>query len=93
MVYTDHKPLISLAHRKELSKRQFRWFEIVQDCNPKLCYRQGKDQVIPDAISRCPDLTGELGTLVIEPSFLAQVSRFSVGETVSSEIRAFAAAA
>jgi len=51
-LYTDHSALKSLLTSTNLNSRLWRWALKVQDYDMKIYYRKGKDNVIPDALSR-----------------------------------------
>jgi hypothetical protein len=70
-VVTDHRALTHLQTQPNLSPRQVRWYEKLCRFKLEIEYRKGVDAVVPDALSRRADLT----TLVVEPSWLARVSR------------------
>jgi transposase InsO family protein len=59
VVYTDHESLKYLATMRKPTKRLARWIEEFGEYDVNLQYRKGELQVIPDAISRRPDLMGE----------------------------------
>ena len=59
IIYTDHESLKYLATMRNPTKRLARWIEEFGEYNVDLRYRRGRDQVVPDAISRRPDLMGE----------------------------------
>ncbi len=58
-VYTDHESLKYLSTMKKPTKRLARWIEEFGEYNLDLQYRKGSLQVVPDALSRRPDLMGE----------------------------------
>lgn len=58
-IYTDHESLKYLATMKKPTKRLARWIEEFGEYDIDLQYRRGELQVVPDAISRRPDLMGE----------------------------------
>ena len=51
-IWTDHKNLEYFQKKRQLSKRQVRWAEILARHNFTLKYRPGKQAVVPDALSR-----------------------------------------
>ena len=59
IIYTDHESLKYLATMRKPSKRLARWIEEFGEYDVDLRYRKGREQVVPDAISRRPDLMGE----------------------------------
>ena len=52
VLYTDHKPLVSLVKAKEPNGRLNRLLMKIQDLNYKLIYHPGKDNHTADALSR-----------------------------------------
>ena len=57
-IYTDHESLKYLATMRNPSKRLARWVEEFSEYDIDLQYRKGSLQVVPDALSRRPDLMG-----------------------------------
>nr|GEW99668.1 putative reverse transcriptase domain-containing protein [Tanacetum cinerariifolium] len=51
-MFTDHKSLQHILDQKELNMRQRRWLELLAEYNCKICYHLGKENVVPDALSR-----------------------------------------
>nr|GEZ07347.1 putative reverse transcriptase domain-containing protein [Tanacetum cinerariifolium] len=51
-VFTDHKSLQHILHKKELNMRQRRWLELVADYDCEICYHPGKANVVADALSQ-----------------------------------------
>lgn len=51
-VYTDHKNLLYFTTTKDLNRRQVRWSEFMSQFDYIISYRQGKDNVKADALSR-----------------------------------------
>jgi hypothetical protein len=51
-IYTYHKSLKYLFTQSDLNMRQRRWLELIKDYELKVHYRQGKANVVADALSR-----------------------------------------
>ena len=71
-IYSDHKSLKYVFTQKELNMRQRRWMEFLKDYDIDLQYKEGKANVVADALSRRA------------PSLYALVT----GSTLLDEIRA-----
>lgn len=56
IVYTDHATLKHFPTQPNLTRRQARWMELLQEYNFDFRYKPGKDNIVPDALSRRPDL-------------------------------------
>ena len=52
----DHKPLTWIKTQKTLSGKQARWLQTLEEIDYTVNYVPGKELVVPDAISRRPDL-------------------------------------
>jgi hypothetical protein len=52
VIKTDHHPLRYLDIQSNLSKRQMRWMETLQEYDYEIVYVQGKFNVVADALSR-----------------------------------------
>jgi hypothetical protein len=52
VIKTDHNPLRYLDTQSNLSKRQMRWMETLQEYDYEIVYVQGKFNVVADALSR-----------------------------------------
>jgi transposase InsO family protein len=50
--FTDHQPLKGLLQTKEPEGRLARWLDTIQQFNFRLLHRPGRDNVVPDALSR-----------------------------------------
>jgi hypothetical protein len=53
---TDHRPLLHDLHLEHMKSRHHRWEEQLQLFDLRLEYKPGRTQVVPDALSRRPDL-------------------------------------
>ena len=51
-VYSDQKSLRYIFMQRDLNMRQFRWMEFLEDYDFTLHYHPGKENVVPDALSR-----------------------------------------
>jgi hypothetical protein len=56
VIRTDHHPLRYLDTQPELSKRQMRWMECLQEYDYHIQYIKGKYNVVADALSRMDDV-------------------------------------
>ena len=55
-IITDHDSLKYIDTQKnQLSSRQARWAEFMSQFDYDIIYRQGKDNIVADALSRRPD--------------------------------------
>ena len=52
VVFSDHNPLIFLHKLKNKNKRLLRWSLLLQEFNLDIRHIKGKDNIIPDALSR-----------------------------------------
>jgi hypothetical protein len=55
IVYTDHATLQHFPTQPKLTRRQARWMELLQEYDFDFRYKPGKDNIVPDALSRRPD--------------------------------------
>lgn len=51
-VYTDHRSLQHLHTQKNLNNRQRRWIDFLADFDMEIVYKEGKKNVVADALSR-----------------------------------------
>ncbi|CAK5074612.1 unnamed protein product [Meloidogyne enterolobii] len=52
LIMTDHKPLIFLFEKAQVNAKLNRWLMEIQEINPKICYIEGKNNSLADALSR-----------------------------------------
>ena len=57
-VYTDHKPLTSLFTKEMQNTKIQRWAVLLSEYGAKIQYRQGKNNIRADMLSRIPPETG-----------------------------------
>ena len=68
----DHRSLQYINTQPTLSCQQAKWSQLLQTFTPNIIYKPGKTLVIPDILSRRPDLTAILQVTVV-PEFLNQI--------------------
>ena len=56
VVQTDHRSITHFKTQQNLSNRQARWSEFLQQFEYTIEYKEGKENVVADALSRRPDL-------------------------------------
>ncbi|PAA63097.1 hypothetical protein BOX15_Mlig014814g1 [Macrostomum lignano] len=80
-VFTDHQPLKGLLQTKEPEGRLARWLDTIQQFNFALCYRPGRENVVPDVLSRTA-----VTQLANRDDFLAEQLRDSLLQNVFKAI-------
>ncbi|KAG1369131.1 hypothetical protein G6F61_012599 [Rhizopus arrhizus] len=73
VVFTDHNPLQYLRSQKKPTPRLVRWLAEIETYDPVIKYKPGKENNVPDALSRRdgPSCTAE--TENMEPNYLYSV--------------------
>ena len=86
-IFTDHKPLKGLLNSKDPEGRLARWLSTLQELKFTLHYRPGKENVVPDVLSRAAATrveplwtTSELRTWQSEDPVLAATCSLLNGE-------------
>ncbi|KAG1001557.1 hypothetical protein G6F27_012762 [Rhizopus arrhizus] len=70
IVYTDHNPLQYLRSQTKPTPRLVRWISEIETYSPTIKYKPGKENGVPDALSRCCDADTSGNTLNMEPDYL-----------------------
>jgi hypothetical protein len=70
-IYTDHTSLKYIFTQVDLNMRHRRWLELIKDYDLEVHYHPGKDNVVPDALSRkaqcnCVTMDSKIATLCDE---------------------------
>lgn len=63
-VFTDHKALLAIFNQKDPAPKFFRWLQLIADFNITIRHKEGKANVVADALSRIPET--ELRTINIK---------------------------
>lgn len=70
VVYTDHNPLQYLRSQTKPTPRLVRWISEIETYSPTIKYKSGKENGVPDALSRCCDADTSGNMLNMEPDYL-----------------------
>ncbi|KAG1225834.1 hypothetical protein G6F67_009193 [Rhizopus microsporus] len=73
LVYTDHNPLQYLRSQKKPTPRLVRWLSEIETYDPIIKYKPGKENHVPDALSRRDGPNCIADPDDIEPSYLYNV--------------------
>ena len=84
-VFTDHKPLLELFNKPNISPRRARWFVTINDFSPKFEYIEGKSNLVADSLSR--NIQDEdLGVYVVEGQQVEWNEQLVIQEQDTDEI-------
>ncbi|EDK42989.1 conserved hypothetical protein [Lodderomyces elongisporus NRRL YB-4239] len=85
VVYTDHQSLETLfaSNTRPESERIIRWLESLQECNLKVRYRSGEENVLADVLSRLVDA----GKVEVDDLDATVNEVIESGETVTQVLR------
>jgi hypothetical protein len=64
-VFTDHQPLRYVRDQPKLTPRQQRWMQLPLHQRLDIVYKPGKENVVPDALSRMVAVTKEKSPMTI----------------------------
>lgn len=59
VIHTDHESLKHLKGQGKLNKRHARWMEYIETFPYVICYKQDKENIVADALSRRSSLDGQ----------------------------------
>ena len=65
VIHTDHESLKYLKGQTKLNRRHAKWIEFIETFPYVIKYKQGKDNVVVDALSRSYNLFTSLSTKII----------------------------
>src|SRR5215813_9200659 len=65
MIYTDHESLKHIKSQDKLNKRHARWIEFVESFPYVVRYKQGKENIVADALSRRYALLTSVGSKLL----------------------------
>lgn len=69
-VFTDHLPLKYYSDSSKVSPRLERWMAELSIFSPKIIYKKGIDQIVPDSLSRKEELDCTTNQTSLEPRYL-----------------------
>lgn len=70
IIHTDHQSLRHLKGQQKLNKRHARWMEFIETFPYVIKYKQGKENVVADALSRRYTLLSVLETKLLDFEFI-----------------------
>ena len=64
-MHTDHESLRHLKGQDKLNRRHAKWVEFIETFPYVIRYKQGKENIVTDALSRRYDLLNSLSTSLL----------------------------
>ena len=84
---TDHEPIRYLQSKSKLTGRQARWFDTLHSDTYETLHVPGKDNVVPDALSRRPDHVISFNSLTrLENTVLEQIKNAYTADSFCKEL-------
>lgn len=84
-VYTDHHTLKYFSNQPDLRGRQGRWAELMQEFHMEILYRNGRDNVVADALSR---IVNNMSFTVLENSLLQEIKEAQQQDPYAQKVKA-----
>ena len=85
-IATDHRSLQYLQTQPQLSARQVRWSEFLQQFDCNIEYVDGKSNVVADALSRRPDHLASVSTLAVTSPLLADIKSAYAADPICTAV-------
>ena len=74
-VFTDHHSIKYLTTQPNLTGRQYRWLELIQQFDLEILYRPGSQNTVADALSRSPEHLAAITTLQLEDNLVRDIKK------------------
>ena len=86
-VFTDHQPLQYFREQKKPVPRLIRWISEIELYNPDIQYKPGKDNTVPDLLSRRDSPHCTPAETSIEPRYLYTTNVISTNHTLRQTMK------
>ena len=73
MIHTDHESLKHLKGQNKLNKRHARWSEFIESFPYVIKYKQGKENIVADALSRRYTLLASLDAKLLGFEYIKEL--------------------